>query len=231
MDLKVKYGMRVNILRKIITRATAAALAVFIFALSLIFVGCSSYIRYPVRFFIVGKETENSYQSEQLTQNYILYGGAGYLLNCQDKNLAVAACYFNKGEALDFAALYNSIGVEAEVITVERVHFPLTTYYSQNNSRLFEKNISNLYLAARQLGSCSAALQSSFGADVRGVLKEVYSLLTEMLSENAANCFTSPLSRLISLCGDICFSAVVLPREIKYVQAAVVDVILNITLC
>ena len=55
MDLKVKYGMRVNILRKIITRATAAALAVFIFALSLIFVGCSSYIRYPVRFFIVGK--------------------------------------------------------------------------------------------------------------------------------------------------------------------------------
>ncbi len=201
-------------------KISAACLAAAAFACVL--AACGGEIRRRVRFYVVCADAGPA--------AVMAAGGAGYELCWRGNNYIAAACFPFVGDAENYAAGMSARGIECSVRECERISFSLTTYHASQNAAEYENAIDLLCSACADIGGIAACMESGGdAAEARAGLAKTTDAFVAMLG-GAGDCFTAPLAKLSYLASDCAYSDVLLAREVRFLQLAVADVLLNITL-
>ena len=212
--------MQRSYIKKFILIAAAVAVLVAFFCLA----SCGGgVIKRRVRWYVAYCE---GYASHDVTA----MGGAGYNLSYRGNDYVAAACFEFIGDAENYAAGMSDRGIECRVITCERLNFSLTTYNASQSSELYGTILDDLNEACRSAGEAAARAEGGGGvAAAREAVADVNRGLTALLY-GAPGCFTAPLARLCFLAADCAYSDVLFIREVRFLQLAIADVLMNITL-
>ena len=220
------------ILRKksVILILAAVAVAVII-AIICALPSCGDRLGFKTDFYYVCYETPtNSHSASSMSSVVHSYGGAGYVVESGGDYFVTVSCYYSERDALSVVRTLGTKGLNCKVVKVTAGDYKLSV--SAAGER--EKYLGNLntmlslskmcYNLANSLddGSCG---QSS----AKTVLNDVSTTLQSLLRQNPSNCFTRPLSSLVGECKDVSHG-IVLSRDVRRLQIAITDEIVNINL-
>ena len=213
-------------LRCILRVAVGLAVTLCVSLFALVTSSCAAdVLRLRVKFYIV-------YCTSAQSQTDIVAavkgeGGAGFVISYGGENYTSAVCCFLSGEAKAAASSFTKRGLSSDVLAVSLYKFRLETYNASRNAALYENNLNTLYDISRELGDIAYLIEANSQSNARTALHSCVESLAALLNSNRSNCFTSKLAHLITLASDCAYSEVVLAREVRYVQMATVNVIIN----
>ncbi len=158
------------------------------------------------------------------------YGGAGYVVSCNEKYYVTVSCYYKETDAETVCASLNKKGLACTVVKVERDDYKLRGA-AKKYAEKYQGNLNTLLSVSKicydLANSLDAMTQSQNGA--KSILTDVKTNLNSLLRLNGANCFASELSALIAECDDVA-EGYILSHDVRRLQVAVCDCIINIKL-
>ena len=205
----------------------AVALTVLICVFSVTCYG--SKLKYTTRFyFVCYAMEENSISAGSISSAVSAYGGAGYILNHDGDYYVTVSCYYSQNDAETVCANLKRKELDCSVLVVTTEKYRLTNGYAKRNSKLYEGNLNTLNSLSRLAYDCANGLDT--GEFSQGKANEVISAIRSGLSglsaANTDNCFTDILKRLDTECDDR-QGGFIYSKDMRYIQIAIADVIIN----
>ena len=178
--------------------------------------------------FVCYRAPENSVSASSLSGTVASYGGAGYILNRDGEYYVTVSCYYSEKDAETICAGLKRRDLDCSVLTVKTEKYKLPNGYAKRNSKLYEGNLNTLNSLSYLAYECANGLDT--GEYSQGKAKEVISAIKSGLNglsnANTANCFTQSLKRLYAECEDK-QSGYIYSKDLRYIQIAIADTIIN----
>ena len=178
--------------------------------------------------FVCYRAPENSISAGSLSGTVSSYGGAGYILNHDGDYYVTVSCYYSQNDAETVCANLKRKELDCSVLVATTEKYRLTNGYAKRNSKLYEGNLNTLNSLSRLAYDCANGLDT--GEFSQGKANEVISAIRSGLSglsaANTDNCFTDILKRLDTECDDR-QGGFIYSKDMRYIQIAIADVIIN----
>jgi hypothetical protein len=177
------------------------------------------------------KEQEDAYSASSISSAVQSYGGAGYVIEYGGKYYITVACYYSDKDAQSVCFNLLGRGLKCGVININVSGKKLTTSFAKNNKQKYEGNLNTLHSLSRICYEAANKLDEGeySQSQAKGALEGVMDSLNGLLRSNEGNPFTSELNYLIAECEDV-YYGFVLSRELRRLQIAITDCIVNINL-
>ncbi|MDE6597447.1 MAG: hypothetical protein K2K60_02275 [Clostridia bacterium] len=179
-------------------------------------------------YYICYRIADNSVSASSLSETASSYGGAGYVITHDGNYYATVSCYYSENDADGVCSSLKRRGLDCSVLKISTDKFKLKTRSARKNAELYAGNLNTLNSLSLLAYECANALDlgnynQSKAKDVASALK---SGLNGLLRANENNCFTDRLENLVDICDDKC-DGYIYSKDMRYIQIAVTDVIIN----
>lgn len=181
--------------------------------------------------FVYYRIQDDAVSASSVSSTVQSYGGAGYVIQSDNKYYITVACYYSRDDAVAICDNLKKQGLSCEVLSVRTEDFVLQGREAENDAVKFEGNLNTLDSLARLCYETANAIDKGEcdQQKAKGVLTDIGSGLSGLLRINPANCFTQELSYLITRCADVS-SDYIYSKDARALQIAIVDCILNVKL-
>jgi hypothetical protein len=176
--------------------------------------------------------SDESLSVSTFTDTMQSYGGAGYLLEYDEKFYAVAACYYENADAKYVLESLNSQSVQFFMLTATTSAYPLSSRNARLNEQLYLGNLNNLYSLSSLFYECANGLDKKTYTkqQLNETLQEALKTVQALQKSNQNNCFTAHLQRLNEQLEDVIYGNNLTAHDMRYLQVFAVDILLNIQL-
>lgn len=212
--------------------ACLTALSAVIIALAVIFAPRQARIDYTAEYYLVYYKIEtDAHSASSVSSTVSGYGGAGYVLCYNGRYYITVACYYRENEARSVCSNLRTYGLDCEVLAAKVDGYKLNGREASVNANKYLGNLNTLDSLSRLCyEAANAADGGNCGQDaLKSIVTDIKNSLCALVSQNTDNCFTEELDYLLTLCGDILYGTIY-PKELRSLQIAVADCILNIKL-
>lgn len=174
---------------------------------------------------------DNSVSASSISGAVSSFGGAGYILEIDERYYVTVACYYEQKHADDVCAELKTRDMVCSVLKVETKEYDLQTSNAKKCSKLYLGNLNTLHTLSTLAYGCANSLDTGEynQSNAKNVIKDVKSGLEGLLSANANNCFTNELRRLIAVCDDTA-DGYVYSKDLRKLQIAIADTVINVQL-
>jgi hypothetical protein len=159
------------------------------------------------------------------------YGGAGYIVGFNGSYYITVACYYTDADASKVCDSLNAKSLNCQVLKTDVDGYKLTTKVARQNKQLYYNNLSTLLTLSKL---CYQTANSVDGGEMTqqatlATIIDVKKTLQGLLRQNADNTFTTELNYLIAEADDVAYGYIY-SRDVRRLQIAITDTILNINL-
>lgn len=182
-------------------------------------------------YFVCYRITDNAISASSLSGTVSSYGGAGYILNYDDDYYVTVSCYYKRNDAEAVCASLKRRELECSVLEVKTEKYKLKSYSAKKNAELYLGNLNTLYSLSSLAYECANGLDTGAYTQekAKDVVSSIKSGLISLLHANAGNCFMHGINAIIAECEDK-ERGFLYSKDMRYLQIAVIDLIVNIEL-
>ena len=213
-----------------IVGAVCAVVAVLI--LGVCFISCSGgKLTYrSAYYFVCYRICDNAFSASSLSSTVASYGGAGYILNYKDNFFVTVSCYYKKTDAETVCESLKKRDLKCSVMEIKTEKYKIRGS-AKKNSELYLGNFNTLNSLSSLAYECANGIDTGefSQSKAKDVVASIKSSLKGLLKENTNNCFTNDLNFLIAECDDK-ERGLLLSKDMRYLQIAMIDVIVNMEL-
>ena len=179
-------------------------------------------------YFVCYRSSDNAVSAGSLSNAASSYGGAGYILDYDGNYYVTVSCYYRENDASAVCESLKRRDLECSVITIKTGTYPLNSYQAKRNAKLYKGNFNTLNSLSLLAYECANGLDTGEynQSKAKEVLAAIKSGLKGLKSTNKNNCFTDVLDDLIDECEDL-ESGYLLSKDMRYLQIAIADKIIN----
>ena len=179
-------------------------------------------------YFVCYRIADNSISASSLSGTVSSYGGAGYILNYDGNYYVTVSCYYTSNDAETVSSSLKKRDLDCSVLKVETDTYKLNGYSAKNNADLYLGNLNTLHSLSVLAYECANGLDTgNFSqSKAKDVISSLKSGLNGLLKANESNCFTNKIEFLIAECEDK-ESGYIYSKDMRYLQIAVTDAIIN----
>lgn len=178
-------------------------------------------------YFVCYRITDNSVSASSISGTVSSYGGAGYILEHDGNYYITVSCYYTENDAETVCSSLKKRDLECTVLNIS-IEEKTVKSSARKNSALFKGNLTTLDSLSRLAYECANGLDTGQinqnGADE--VINAIENGLNGLLRANADNCFTESIKLLLAECSDR-KSGYIYSKDMRYLQIAVTDIIIN----
>lgn len=179
-------------------------------------------------YFVVYRTADNSFSASSFSDAAASFGGAGYVLEYNDNYYITIACYYSESDAEKVCESLKKRDLDCSVqnITIDKKE--LKNSDARKNAELYRGNLETLNSLSAIAYECANGLDSGEynQSKAKDLTANILSGLCELLKANEYNCFESGLDYLVAECenrrGGYIYS-----KDMRYLQIAILDVIIN----
>lgn len=205
----------------------AASILICIFTIS-----CSANtVTFETTFyFVYYANEENAISASSISGAVSSYGGAGYVLEYNGNYYVTVACYYNKNDAEKVCKSLKKRDLYCEIIEISTDKYTLSST-NPNTKQLYQGNLNTLQSLSALAYECANKLDTGeYGQNqAKSVISDIENGIKGLLSANADNCFSEKLRRLKAECNEA-YEGYVYSKDLRKLQIAIADVIINIKL-
>ncbi len=182
-------------------------------------------------YFVLYSMEDNSVSAGSISSAVSDYGGAGYILEYNGVYYVTIACYYEEKDADRVCAELQNRAFGCRVLEVETDEYRLQSTGAKKYAKLYEGNLNTLHSLSKIAYECANFLDTGeYGQEkAKSVLKNLKSGLEGLIANNQNNCFTTELNRLKALTEDAA-SGYIYSKDLRKLQIAILDTVINITL-
>lgn len=179
-------------------------------------------------YFVCYGVADNAVSAGSISTAVTNYGGAGYVIEYDQKYYVTVSCYYNKADALSVCESLKKRQLDCEVLEVITDEYKLQTPSSGNNAQLYLGNLNVLYSLSTLAYECANSMdRGDYGQiQVTNVISEVENGLKSLLNSNPDNCFSPTVRALLGDCGTI-KDGYIYSKDLRRLQIAIADAIIN----
>ncbi|MDE7087320.1 MAG: hypothetical protein K2O67_03910, partial [Clostridia bacterium] len=192
---------------------------------------CGGKLDFKTTFYYVCYDSPSDAHSASSISSVVhSYGGAGYIIEDGGNYFVTVSCYYTEQDAQSVCKTLSTKGLNCSVRKVEAGDYELRGNAGKNQ----EKYLGNLNTLSALANVCYNLANSldDYVCDqsaAKSVLGDVKTGLQSLLRQNQSNCFSGELRNLIAECDDVSYGYV-LSRDVRRLQIAITDSIVNIRL-
>lgn len=212
-----------------LTAIAAAAVVLIVAAIIAAIPSCDNRIYFSVSYyFVCYKSADDAHSAASVSSTVQSYGGAGYIIKIGTSYYVTVACYYNEEDAQSVCSSLGNEGLSCRMVEALTEEYKLPASLSQ-----YKSNIHGALTALDQLGIIFYQTANSLDSGeistsaAQSVLDDACSTLCGLLKNNQNNALHAEIEYLIALVDDISGSYIY-AREIRALQVAVCDAILNV---
>lgn len=220
--------MKKSYRRGLVVIATAAAVIIVAAVIAAI-PSCGSRVDFSVSYyFVCYKSADDAHSAASVSSTVQSYGGAGYIIKIETNYYVTVACYYSEEDAQSVCSSLGSQGLSCHVVEACTEGYDLSSDNSRDRS-----NILGALTALDQLGLIFYQTANSLDSGeisvsaAQSVIDDARSTLSGLSRSNSGNALYDEIEYLIALVDDISGSYIY-AREIRALQVAVCDAILNV---
>lgn len=209
-----------------------AAVSAIILIFSAAFSSCNRKLEFRQSyFFVYYKIQQDANSASSISSTVQSYGGAGYIIKSGNNYYITIACYYSDPDAQIVCSNLQTKGLPCSVLKRSVESYALNSSNAEKNKEKYSGNLNTLNSLSRLCYETANAVDTGQCDQIKAksVLADVKSTLSGLLRANSSNCFTAELSYLITECEDVSYGYVY-SRDIRKLQIALIDCILNIKL-
>lgn len=182
-------------------------------------------------YFICYSAEDNAISASSVSDAVVSYGGAGYILEYGNSYYVTVACYYTQKDAETVCKSLKNRNLDCEILEITSEEYPLNTTNAQNKSKLYLGNLNTLQSLSRLAYDCANKLDTGeYGqSSAKSVIEDIENTLSGLLKSNTDNCFYPHIKRLSAECAD-CKKGLIYSKDLRKLQIAVADVIINVKL-
>lgn len=205
----------------------AVVLVTVIICVSAIACGGKTLDFYAEYYLVCYRIADNTVSAGALSDTVASYGGAGYVIGRGGGYYVTVSCYYNENDAKTVCAALKKRELDCTVLTAETPDYRLKGS-SSNNAELFTGNFITLDSLSVMAYECANGLDTGeyTQSKAKGVAADILSGLNGLLKANSGNCFSGGISKLAAECTER-QSGFLYSKDMRYLQIAIIDVILN----
>lgn len=192
---------------------------------------CNDRLGFESEFYYVCYVTPtNSHSASSMSSVVYSYGGAGYVVECGGEYFVTVACYYSQRDADSVVKTLGKKGLECKTVKVTAGDYDLPLS-AKRKKEAYIGNLNTMLTLSQMCYNLANSLDDgSYGQSAaKTVLGDVNTTLQSLLRQNGANCFARPLSTLVGECQDAA-AGIVLSRDVRRLQIAIIDEMVNINL-
>lgn len=211
--------------------SVAAAIAATAIILTVTLSCSANKLTFKTTFYLICYRTEdNAVSAGSISGVVSSYGGAGYILEYNDKFFITVSCYYNEKSAKSICENLKKRDLDCEVIKITTEEYAVASASNANND-LYKGNLDTLNSLTTLAYGCANSIDTGeFGqTQAKNVIDNIKSTLRGLLQSNSNNCFTSHLKKLITECDDAA-EGYIYSKDLRRLQIAIADTIINIKL-
>lgn len=204
--------------------AVACATAVICFCAvsrsggKLSFKACYYYVCYRI--------ADNSVSASSLSGAVSSYGGAGYIIGRGGNYYVTVSCYYDARDAESVCASLKRRELDCSVIKIQTDEYKLSGG-AKKNAKLYLGNLNTLDSLSRVAYECANGLDDGMSqVKAKETAETIKSQLKALLKANESNCFTKTVENLIAEYDDKT-RGYVLSKDMRYLQIAITDAVIN----
>lgn len=232
-DNFIQYGMKNSYKRAAPTILICLSAVILIILIAVVpLSSCRPQLYFNASYYLVYYKIQyDAHSASSISSTVQSYGGAGYVICNDDKFYITVACYYSQADAQSVCANLKLRGLDCDVLTAEVRGYELTTRSAAVSSQTYLGNLNTLDSLSRLCYETANAIDGGTCDQnkAKSVLGDVLAALNGLLRDNPANCFTSEIRYLVTQCEDALFGYVY-SRNVRALQAALIDCVLNIQL-
>lgn len=175
-------------------------------------------------YFICYKITDNSSSAASLSDTVSSYGGAGYILNYENRYYITVSCYYSEEDAKKVQGGLQFKDLNCTILKTERKNIR-----ARGNASLYLGNLKTLHSLSEIAYVCANKLDTGeIGQEeVKKIFADFKSGLNGLISLNQENPFTEKLLNALAICEDR-ERGFIKSADMRYVQIALIDIILSV---
>ena len=179
-------------------------------------------------YFVCYRSPDNAVSAGSFSSAVSSYGGAGYVLDYDGNYYVTVSCYYKENDANAVCDSLKKRDLECSVLCVKTKNYPVKSYSAKRNAKLYQGNFNTLNSLSLLAYECANGLDTGeYNQNkAKDVLSAIKNGLNGLKSTNKNNCFTNPLSDLIDECEDL-ENSYILSKDMRYLQIAIADKIIN----
>ena len=178
-------------------------------------------------YFVCYRITDNSISASSLSSAAANYGGAGYILNYEENYYVTVSCYYKKNDAEAVCTSLKKRDLDCSVMEIKTDKYKMSSS-AKSNSQLYLGNFNTLNSLSTLAYECANGLDTGefSQSKAKDVVLSIKTSLKGLLNSNASNCFTNDINFLIAECEDK-ERGFLLSKDMRYLQIAIIDTIIN----
>ena len=181
-------------------------------------------------YFVCYKSSDNYLSASSISDAVSSYGGAGYILELDGEYFITVSCYYSENDA---NAVRDSLArreLDCFVLKKEITEYSLPRSAGKN-AELFRGNLNTLTSLSSLAYACANKLDTGeySQANAKQVISDLLKGLKSLQNANMSNCFSNELKRLTIICEDA-GSGIVYSKDLRKLQIAIADTVINIEL-
>ena len=182
-------------------------------------------------YFVCYAMEENSLSASSISSAVSSYGGAGYILEHNGVYYVTVSCYYNERDAKSVCQSLQGRNLNCSVLEISTDEYVLKSSAAKKNAKLYQGNLNTLNSLSVLAYDCANALDTgAYGqSSAKSVISDVKQGLNGLLNANTDNCFSTELRRLIAVCDD-CSEGFIYSKDLRKLQIAIADTVINIEL-
>lgn len=175
-------------------------------------------------YFVCYRQSDNVISASSLSDTASNLGGAGYILKYGDNFYITLSCYYIEDEANDVCANLKKRELDCFVLKIETDEYKLN---GKGNKELYAGNFKTLNSLSRLAYDCANGIDTGAYSQnkAKSILSNISDTLSGLLNTNKNNCFTESLRNAINECDK--FGGYLYSKNMRYVQIALADIIIN----
>lgn len=181
-------------------------------------------------YFVCYRITDNSVSASSLSSTVSSYGGAGYIISREENYYVTVSCYYERRDAETVCASLKKRELDCTVLEINTETYKLSGS-AKKNSQIYLGNLNTLNSLSVLAYECANGLDTGgfSQSKAKDVVTSIKTSLKGLLKSNESNCFTNGLNSLIAECEDK-ERGFLLSKDMRYLQIAIVDFIINVQL-
>ena len=182
-------------------------------------------------YFVCYRVTDNVISAGSLSGTDSSYGGAGYNLSYDGNYYVIMSCYYQKNDAETVCSSLKKRDLDCTVLEIKTDEYRLKSYSAKRNEELYLGNLNTLHTLSMLAYECANGLDtgSYTQQQAKSVAYDIKSGLKGLLSANSGNCFMHGLNTVLNCCEER-EKGYIYSKDMRYMQAAVIDLIVNVKL-
>lgn len=179
-------------------------------------------------YFVCYAMRDNSVSASSISSAVSEYGGAGYILEYDDKYYVTVACYYTESDAEKICDNLKKKNLNCSVLKIEKEDYALRSGDKNGCAELYRGNLNTLNSLSSLAYECANALDTGEYNQNKAasVVSGIKSGLKGLLSANPDNCFTENLRMLCAVCDDVS-GGYIYSKDMRRLQIAIADVVIN----